>query len=283
MLEEFAARFTAGFFLYVLGATLCTVVEVVFAGEQQTWLSRLRGFTFCLFFIAANVAGAMLAAEIARGMGIAPLLRIDLTAARASENWAWSLLGYAVFPFLSFLVFDFAYYFFHRLQHRVPFLWRFHAVHHSIEELNVFNNYHHVSEEFFRIPLMTIPLSLLIGPSVPQTTVVVVIMVIAAYITHANTKLGFGPLRYILSEPRYHRIHHSIETPHWDKNFAFQFPIWDVLFGTAYFPARDEFPRTGLDHMREPKTVGQYLFPQASNEQEAPAAGLAAPPSPPEP
>jgi sterol desaturase/sphingolipid hydroxylase (fatty acid hydroxylase superfamily) len=283
MNAEFGARVASEVFTYVLAATLFTVVEVMNAGEQQTWLSRLRGFTFYLFLIVANVAAAMLAARIARGMGIAPLLRIDLTTAPASENWAWSLLGYAVFPFLGFLVFDFAYYFFHRLQHSVPFLWRFHAVHHSIEELNAFNHYHHVSEEFFRIPLLTIPLSLLIELSVPETTAVVGIILTQNHIAHANIKLGFGPLRYILTEPRYHRIHHSIERPHRDKNFAFQFPIWDVLFGTAYFPTRDEFPRTGLDHMREPKTVGQYLFPQASSEQEAPAAGLAPPPSPPGP
>ena len=216
------------------------------------------------------------------GRGDRPLLHLDLTTAPASGNWAWSFLGYAVFPFLSFLVFDLAYYFFHRLQHSVPFLWRFHAVHHSIEELNVFNNYHHVSEEFFCIPLITIPLNLLIGGSVPQTTVIVAIMLVETQLTHANTRIGFGPLRYILSEPMYHRIHHSVERRHWDKNFAFNFPVWDVLFGTAHFPEADEFPQTGLDYMPEPKAIGQYLFPRAPTPQNSPLPRPTTPASPPE-
>ena len=43
-----------------------------------------------------------------------------------------------------------------------------------------------------------------------------------------------------------HRIHHSREIAHRDKNFAVYFPIWDVLFGTYYAPAREEFPATGI-------------------------------------
>jgi sterol desaturase/sphingolipid hydroxylase (fatty acid hydroxylase superfamily) len=267
MLEYFAAQFMSGAFIFVFGAAFCTVVEAVSAGEKQTLRSRLRGFAFYLCLIASNVAGAILVSKISHDLGLAPLLRIDLTSAPTSENWLWSLLGYAVFPFLGILISELAYYFFHRLQHTVPLLWRFHSVHHSIEELNAFNNYHHVAEAFIRIPLMTIPIGLLIDLSVPKTTITTVVIVLASHIAHANTKIGYGPFRYILSEPRYHRIHHSIELKHRDKNFAFQFPIWDVLFGTSYFPARDEFPRTGLDHMREPKTIRQYRFPQTSGEQ----------------
>ena len=106
-------------------------------------------------------------------------------------------------------------------------------------------------------------------------------MLVATQITHANTRIGFGPFRYILSEPMYHRIHHSVERKHWDKNFAFKFPVWDMLFGTAHFPETDEFPRTGLDYMREPRSVGQYLFPRALTLQKSPP-GPIAPVSPPE-
>jgi sterol desaturase/sphingolipid hydroxylase (fatty acid hydroxylase superfamily) len=65
-------------------------------------------------------------------------------------------------------------------------------------------------EEFFRVPLITLPLNLLFGLSIPQTAVAVGLMLVATQITHANTRIGFGPFRYILSEPMYHRIHHSV-------------------------------------------------------------------------
>jgi sterol desaturase/sphingolipid hydroxylase (fatty acid hydroxylase superfamily) len=43
-----------------------------------------------------------------------------------------------------------------------------------------------------------------------------------------------------------HRIHHSREPQHRDRNLAFIFPLWDVLFGTYYHPHPTEYPATGL-------------------------------------
>ncbi|MBK8742853.1 MAG: hypothetical protein IPM02_26780 [Betaproteobacteria bacterium] len=39
-----------------------------------------------------------------------------------------------------------------------------------------------------------------------------------------------------MTSPAAHRIHHSIEQPHRDRNFAALFPVWDVLFGTYVRP-----------------------------------------------
>ena len=50
----------------------------------------------------------------------------------------------------------------------------------------------------------------------------------------------------VITGPQYHRIHHSFQLEHLDKNFAAFFPIWDILFGTYYHPGKDEFPSTGL-------------------------------------
>jgi len=43
-----------------------------------------------------------------------------------------------------------------------------------------------------------------------------------------------------------HRIHHSIEPQHWNKNFCKLLPLFDVIFGTAWKPGKDEFPKTEL-------------------------------------
>jgi sterol desaturase/sphingolipid hydroxylase (fatty acid hydroxylase superfamily) len=63
---------------------------------------------------------------------------------------------------------------------------------------------------------------------------------------HANVRTNFGPLGLVFVSPQYHRIHHSIEFRHRDKNFGVITTIWDRLFGTIY-PARDEYPQTGVD------------------------------------
>ena len=46
-----------------------------------------------------------------------------------------------------------------------------------------------------------------------------------------------------------HRIHHSTDPQHYNRNFADALPIFDILFGTFHCPARDEFPPTGLGAM----------------------------------
>jgi sterol desaturase/sphingolipid hydroxylase (fatty acid hydroxylase superfamily) len=64
----------------------------------------------------------------------------------------------------------------------------------------------------------------------------------------------------VIAEPRFHRIHHSLENRHFDKNFAFMFPVWDVIFGTAYCPAADEYPKTGLANQEEPRSILNYVI-----------------------
>ncbi len=68
---------------------------------------------------------------------------------------------------------------------------------------------------------------------------------------HANIKTNLGPLKYILVTPQSHRIHHSLERKHWDKNYGFIFTIWDNVFGTQY-KNYDEYPDTGVDDLNFP-------------------------------
>jgi sterol desaturase/sphingolipid hydroxylase (fatty acid hydroxylase superfamily) len=194
-------------------------------------------------------------------VGMAPLFAWDLAGTIHSANPLVMIAGYTLVPMLGLFLYDVGYYWFHRLQHTVPLLWRFHAVHHSIEELNAFNAYHHVSEYVWRIPLLTIPLSLLFAVSEPQVLIIGTILHAVGVLAHSNVRLGFGLLRYVFVEPRFHRIHHSIEERHWNRNYSFYFPVLDMLFGTAYFPRPGEIPKTGVDYAREPRSLKAFLFP----------------------
>ncbi len=68
---------------------------------------------------------------------------------------------------------------------------------------------------------------------------------------HMNVRLQVGKASLFFCSPQVHRIHHSRLPHHFDKNFAFVFPMWDVLFGTYYAPAKDEFPPTGVPGERD--------------------------------
>lgn len=260
MFEDLLSTLLGTFSGFVLGAAVCTLVEFLFEAEPQSFASRIRGFCFSFLALAAATIATSLSQSLMAGFELRPLLQIDLAGAINSDNLLVVLAGYTVVPLTGVFLYDVGYYCFHRLQHTVPFLWRFHALHHSIEELNAFNSYHHVSEYFLRIPLMTLPLSMLVWISEPQVVVTGTIIGIVGTLAHANTRLRFGPLRYLVVEPAYHRIHHSLEERHWNRNYAFYFPILDVLFRTSYFPATGEIPKTGVNYVREARTVRDFLI-----------------------
>jgi sterol desaturase/sphingolipid hydroxylase (fatty acid hydroxylase superfamily) len=93
---------------------------------------------------------------------------------------------------------------------------------------------------------MTLPLALLFRLPAVDLIWIAAIPAAWAYFVHMNIRVNFGPLWWLLTSPQYHRIHHSIEPKHFDRNFALWFPIWDLLFGTAYRPRAGEYPATGV-------------------------------------
>jgi sterol desaturase/sphingolipid hydroxylase (fatty acid hydroxylase superfamily) len=152
---------------------------------------------------------------------------------------------------------DFVYYWCHRLQHR--YFWRFHAVHHSIRELSGIATYHHFSEEAFKLVLYTIPLAMMTSDPLTLPVFGTLLGIQGNYL-HSPTWLNLGPFGRYFMDNRLHRIHHSIEPRHFDKNFGLFTTLWDSLFGTAYFPARDEWPDTGVPDFPEPASMTEFLF-----------------------
>ena len=78
---------------------------------------------------------------------------------------------------------------------------------------------------------------------------------------HANVRVGFGRFWWLLSSPQYHRIHHSIRGEHRNKNFAVWFPLYDVMFGTAWRPRPGEFPETGIDGIEVSNMSDAFMLP----------------------
>lgn len=137
---------------------------------------------------------------------------------------------------LAMILTDLAQYWFHRLFHRIPFLWGFHAVHHSAKAMDWLAGarMHFVEIVLLRgvtsLPLLTFGFL----PSVMQAYVGMVY--IYASLVHANLRGDFNWLGKWVVVPRFHHWHHAIEAEGVDKNFAIHFPFLDKIFGTHYFP-----------------------------------------------
>lgn len=162
-----------------------------------------------------------------------------------------SLAGQVLQALAFFAIFDFFYYWFHRAQHVVPGAWPVHKLHHAEESLNVTTTLrHHWLEDPLRILLVMLPIGLLFDQKPVTVAWLATAILLWGYFVHANLRLPLGPLTPVLAGPQWHRLHHSLEPQHRDRNFAAFFPIYDILFGTYAKPGHDEYPATGL-HSRE--------------------------------
>jgi sterol desaturase/sphingolipid hydroxylase (fatty acid hydroxylase superfamily) len=124
----------------------------------------------------------------------------------------------------------------HRLTHAVPFLWRFHAVHHSIERMDwVASARLHPFDSSFTQAFSVMPLFLL-GYDARAFAGAAVFITLLALFQHANVRLRFPGLRWVVNTPEWHHWHHALDADAHDKNFGL--PVIDKLFGTAYMPKR---------------------------------------------
>jgi sterol desaturase/sphingolipid hydroxylase (fatty acid hydroxylase superfamily) len=129
---------------------------------------------------------------------------------------------------------DFLSYWMHRLFHRGR-LWPFHAVHHSATHLDwlAAARVHPVNDVLTKVAIVA-PLFLL-GFS-PKAAVYVPVATLYALLLHTSLPWTYGPLRFVVASPVFHRWHHSREPAAIDKNFAGFLPVWDLMFGTFYMP-----------------------------------------------
>jgi sterol desaturase/sphingolipid hydroxylase (fatty acid hydroxylase superfamily) len=245
----------------LLAGIVCTTLELAFSRGSGTLSSRLRGAGYWMFYIAITATFFAWFGSAWGKLGITPLFVWHVGAlSYADQKWLHVVSWFAA-PVFGSMVGEFFYYWFHRAQHTFPFMWRFHEVHHSIEEMNGFNNNHHFTEEIFRIPFITLPMSFLIA--VDQGLVPIILgtfIGMQGQYEHSTTRLHLGPLKYLVADNRYHRLHHSLNPADWGHNFGSFTPVWDILFRTARFPAHNYWPETGVPGVREPKTLRDFLF-----------------------
>ena len=176
------------------------------------------------------------------------------------ENYTWLIIGYAIF---SIVLIDFFEFVMHYLQHKIPLLWEFHKVHHSSEVLHPLSNYREHPVDNFLYAVVTggaagmalssfeflfgaQPLALLV-PILGIGVFAFAFNFLGYNLRHSHVWLRWpGFLAYLFGCPAHHQIHHSCKPQHINKNMAFMFPIWDILFGTYYLPDEKEEMTFGI-------------------------------------
>ncbi|MGH6980821.1 MAG: sterol desaturase family protein, partial [Stellaceae bacterium] len=191
-----------------------------------------------------------------------------------SGSMAVRIVSWLAIFVLAVMFTEFWMYWFHRLQHANRFLWGFHRVHHTVRELNAVNALDHFSDPFFALPWMFLPSMLVFSfDNGPWPYLLVQLVWAHGIFDHAATRLTLGRhLRFFIVDNRFHRIHHSLDPIHFDKNFSTRFTVWDYLFGTAYFPKHDEILDVGIADATAPTFKDYLAIPERPKLQSEAAA-----------
>lgn len=143
---------------------------------------------------------------------------------------------------VSLVALDGLLYLWHRLNHEVPFLWRWHKFHHADEDMDVSTALRFHPVELVLSAVFHAPFILLLGLSLGEVMVFNVAVTCAAIFHHADLALGSGPER-VLSRlcitPGLHEVHHASDSNLRDRNYGVFTTLWDRLFRT-YEPGRIE-------------------------------------------
>ena len=152
----------------------------------------------------------------------------------------WGLLRLVKLPAavkwgLALLLFDLWMYSWHRINHVVPFLWRFHRMHHSDRAMDTstgvrFHPGEIVLSSFAR--LLVLPL---LGISIEQLVAYEMILLPVICFHHSNLRLprwvDYG-LAWVMVSPAVHRVHHSQIVRETNSNYGSVLSCWDRLAGT---------------------------------------------------
>ncbi|MEM1053934.1 MAG: sterol desaturase family protein [Bacteroidota bacterium] len=163
---------------------------------------------------------------------------------------------------LAILLLDVWTYTWHRLNHRIPFLWRLHRVHHADAQMDVSTASRFHTGEIVLSSLLRIPLIVLLGVTAWELVLYETLMFAVVQLHHAN--VGFPAwadraLRAVIVTPAMHKVHHSRWQPETDSNYSSLFSWWDRLFGSFRLRANLHDIRLGLDHFDDQETLGDLL------------------------
>ena len=162
---------------------------------------------------------------------------VGLGLASLSNTQGFGVLNWLAFPgwvqfAAGFLLMDLTFYYWHRFNHTVHFLWRFHSVHHIDPDLDVTTSMRfHFGEvllsTFFRAGQVAV-----LGIAPVTYIVYETCFTLATLFHHGNIQIPVTVERginRILVTPRMHGIHHSVVRSELNSNYSVIFRWWDAL------------------------------------------------------
>jgi sterol desaturase/sphingolipid hydroxylase (fatty acid hydroxylase superfamily) len=99
-----------------------------------------------------------------------------------------------------------------------------------------------------------------LGFSGPAVVISLTIFQAHALLLHSNVRIKFGPLKWLIASPEYHHWHHADQREAYDRNFAAQLSLIDLVAGTIFLP-KHRPARYGVSDPVPRSYPQQLLFP----------------------
>ena len=224
--------------VYAIGAPIVLAmifVEILISNWQQKNYYKTQD-TLCTIGL---LAGNIIVAFSIKGLILA--LHFYLYQYKIFE--LSEMLPLWLFWLLTFVVIDLVFYIYHRMSHRIRFLWAIHLSHHSSEEMNFAVSFR---QAWFG-PISKIPFFMVLPLLGFDPTIIAaagVMSTLWGIVGHTQIVGRLGFVEWIFNTPSHHRVHHGSNKQYIDKNYGNLLIIWDRMFGT--FEPEKEKVKFGL-------------------------------------
>jgi sterol desaturase/sphingolipid hydroxylase (fatty acid hydroxylase superfamily) len=232
---------------------------------------------FLSFFLLERLFSAVIwrggLARVVRNLALAslnfvvsPLIVIPITAFAALHGFQWRPLWWSGWQglLIDFLILDAWIYWWHRLNHRLPLLWRFHEVHHLDEVLDTTSA---LRFHFGEVVLSALARAVVIyALAVPLFSVVTfeIILLAATIFHHSNLRLPQKfekALSFVIVTPGIHWVHHHAKRADTDSNYSTVLSVWDFVFSSRSRTTRSPDMIIGVEGRAEKPLLGLVTRP----------------------
>jgi sterol desaturase/sphingolipid hydroxylase (fatty acid hydroxylase superfamily) len=170
--------------------------------------------------------------------------------------WAKLVLGVMIFDFVS--------YWFHRIAHRTPVLWRFHRVHHSDTSLDASSFFRgHPLESIFWFGTSNILAAGIFGLDLFALGLYFLIATPFFFMEHSNLRFPKwldNTVGVVFTTPNIHKVHHEQDQYYTDSNYSDIFILWDRMFGTFKYKPPEQINFGLKEFDEERKQTFWYLI-----------------------
>jgi len=202
---------------------------------METFFSRRTRVGSKLKHLFHNFLFQLLAIAIGSVLGFMIVTTYDWISSNEFGLFYLISMPYWLKIFVGVFLLDFADYWFHRWDHKIPLLWRQHRVHHSDTTMDASTALRQFPTELIYFTFGELVISVIFGLDIMSMNIFLFLILPLFFLQHTSlvypawTDKVFG---WLLMTPNYHKVHHEQDQFYTDSNYGTIFIVWDKIFGT---------------------------------------------------